>query len=450
MRAILAVLTFISAVLGSPLAAAEPGAATEEVRPALASAKPVTLRDVLRAARNDVAAVRLAEATRQRLESQRSLVLGSYLPVLSAQASGGWAYDNRLVLPELPRIDSKSLSAQGSASLDWAMIDPARPSRVHAATEAFHAGEQASESAKQKAELTALELYLDAIAATSLVEDARINVARRSGQYEAVSGLVHAGLRQPVDAQRAEIEVVSARYTLSIREDDEIAAFSLLSSAMGRNPTARVRPDGLADSLFDVRWSPELAASLARANRPEVKRDGMLTESRKAEHGAAVLARLPVLGVSGTGNISYLDVITGVGIGGYQYGGSAIGYVKWTGLDPATWFQGPVTEAAATEANRQLDLTIQTVATEAVQATYTLRSMRIARERAEAVLRIAETTRTTQDGRYRTGVGSLLELLDAEAVEQQARQRRIEATRDENLAGARLLAACGLLGRLRQ
>jgi outer membrane protein len=421
-----------------------------EVRPALASAKPVSLRDVLRAARNDVAAVRLAEATRERLESQRSLVLGSYLPVLSAQASGGWSYDNRLVLPDLPRIDSKSLSAQGSASLDWAIVDPARSARVHAATEALHAGEQASESAKQKAELTAVELYVDAIAATALVEDARLTLSRRSSQYEAISGLVHAGVRQPVDAQRAEIEVVNARFTLAIRERDEIAAFSLLSSAMGRNPSGRVRPDGLVHSLFDVRWSPDLAAALARANRAEVKRDGMLAESSKAAHGAAVLARLPVLGVSGNGNISYLDVITGQGIDGYQYGGSAFGYVKWTGLDPATWLQGPVTEAMATESSRQLDSTLQTVATEAVQAAYTLQSMRIARERADAILRIAEATRETQGGRYRTGVGSLLELLDAEGVEQQARQRRIEAARDADLAGARLLAACGLLGRLRE
>ena len=95
-------------------------------------------------------------------------------------------------------------------------------------------------------------------------------------------------------------------------------------------------------------------------------------------------------------------------------------------------------------------MTLQNVVTEAVQAVYTLQSMRIARERADAVLRIAETTRATQAGRYRTGVGSLLELLDGEAVEQQARQRRIEAVRDADVAAARLLAACGLLGRLRE
>lgn len=443
-----AALSLISAALYAGGANAESLVAPASPRPALASAAPIALRDVLRAARTDVAAVRLAEATRQRLDSQRDVVLGTYLPSLSVQANGGWSYDNRLVLPELPRIDSKSWSAQATATIDWALLDPARGSRVHAATEALRAGEHDARSVKRAAELAAVEFYVDAIAATELVEDARLTVERRGSQYEAISGLVRAGLRQPVDAQRAEIEVVSARYTLAIREREELAAFSLLSSALGKDPNGRVRPDGLPSAPFDVRWSPELAVSVARANRPELRRDAALSESRKSEHGAAVLARLPVLGLGGTGSISFLDVITGQGIDGYQYGGSTFAYVKWTGLDPTTWLQGPVTEARATEAARQVDVTLQAVASEAVQAVYALEGTRMARERAAAVLRIAEETREAQYGRYRTGVGSLLELLDAEGLEQQARQRRIEAARDANVAAARLLAACGVLDRL--
>jgi outer membrane protein TolC len=63
-------------------------------------------------------------------------------------------------------------------------------------------------------------------------------------------------------------------------------------------------------------------------------------------------------------------------------------------------------------------------------------------------LRASEVTREVQNGRYRAGVASMLELLDAENLEQQARRRRIEAERDHYLAGARLLWASGRIDAL--
>jgi outer membrane protein TolC len=69
-------------------------------------------------------------------------------------------------------------------------------------------------------------------------------------------------------------------------------------------------------------------------------------------------------------------------------------------------------------------------------------------ERARAVLRASETARDAQNGRYRAGLSSMLELLDAEHLAQQARRSRIEAERDQRLAGARLLWASGRLAAL--
>ena len=63
-----------------------------------------------------------------------------------------------------------------------------------------------------------------------------------------------------------------------------------------------------------------------------------------------------------------------------------------------------------------------------------------------ARLREARYRAAMQNGRYLAGLASLLELLDAEDLEQEARQRRIEAQRDEAIKSAQLLSACGMLG----
>jgi outer membrane protein len=170
-----------------------------------------------------------------------------------------------------------------------------------------------------------------------------------------------------------------------------------------------------------------------------------LADARREEHSAAIGARFPVLGVSATGTATYFDVKSGAGIAGTQYGASAVGYLRWNGLDPAVWFRGGVTDAAATEAEKQLATTAQAITSAAVQASYALERARVDLERAAAVLDIARATRDSQEGRYKSGVASLLDLLDAENIEQEARQRRIEAERDHAIAVARLVAACGLL-----
>jgi outer membrane protein len=64
-------------------------------------------------------------------------------------------------------------------------------------------------------------------------------------------------------------------------------------------------------------------------------------------------------------------------------------------------------------------------------------------ERATEVLGAAAATREAQLGRYKAGVASLLELLDAESLEQNARLTRIETSRDYDVARARLLAVVG-------
>ena len=133
------------------------------------------------------------------------------------------------------------------------------------------------------------------------------------------------------------------------------------------------------------------------------------------------------------------------GLRSVGYGGAVGVYLRWRGFDPAIWLKADIIEASKMQAERQLEVTQQSVSAEAVAAFYALQRAKLERERAIEVLLAAGATREAQNDRYRVGVGSLLELLDAENLEQDARQKRIEAERDEAISAARLLAACGLM-----
>jgi outer membrane protein len=410
----------------------------------------ISLREALRRARTDAPAVATAAAAYVLRQAEHSATKGAYFPVLTVQGTSGFGFDNRLVLPGAPRIDSKSLSAQASVGLDWAALDLARGARVDAAAALEHAQALAARTTQRDAVLLAAELYVQAAAAVELARDAELSLTRRSQQESAIAELVQAGTRSPLDMERAKIETLSARYAHAASKIDEVAACAALSAAVGRSATQPVhaRPDGL--QALELELSPASALAAARTDRPELASQSAVIDARQRDYGAAIAARLPTVGVTAMSSISYLDVRAGAGIDGHQYGGSALVYLRWSGLDPAVWTRANVAGAAVAQAERELAARQHAIATQAVAAAYAAARANSELERAIAVLHASETTREVQNGRYRAGVASMLELLDAENLEQQARRRRIEAERDHYLAGARLLWASGRLEALAQ
>jgi outer membrane protein len=436
-------------VLGLTSALAAHAADEPPISTAREAAVPtVTLKEALRKAESDPPSVLVAAASLERARATESAAEGAYLPSLTGQATGGINYDNRIYVPGLPRFESKALLAQGTVTLDWAALTAVRGANIDAAKASVKALTYGREAAKRQAMVAVAEMYIRAYAATDLVKDAELTLQRRTDQHTGILALTRTGLRQPVDAQRAEIEVVSARYLLEGRRDDEVAWWAALAVVLGRSPTSPLRPAESAGAVFDMALSPARARTLAVSNRPELEQSRSVLTQREAEESAAKGARLPTVGVLGSANASYTDTLSGLGVDGSQYGASALAYLRWSGLDPSVWYKGDIAEAATLEAKRQVDAASLAVAGEAVASVHAVIRSKTDRDRAVAVLGASQATREAQNGRYRAGLASLLELLDAENLEQDARRSRIEAERDYQIAQARLLASCGLLARV--
>ncbi|HEX6240468.1 MAG TPA: TolC family protein, partial [Polyangiales bacterium] len=294
----------------------------------------------------------------------------------------------------------------------------------------------------------AVELYLRSLSASALVEDASLNLTRRTRQQESIAELAQAGVRPPVDATRASVETLAARYVLEMRRVDEQASHAALAAAIGQSPERGLRPEPLNHDPFVGPTTIDEASRLARSERPELLRLREQIEAQQASYRAAWASRLPTLGLYAGGQATYYNVIVGDGIDGDQYNARGGLYMRWGGADAQVLRQRYVAQSRIQEAQRELEGTELSIRAEVVDAAYAVRRANAQLEQATQILEAARATRTAQQERYGAGTASLLELLDAEALEQGARRTRIEAQRDFDLARARLLAVCGTLGKL--
>lgn len=386
----------------------------------------------------------LAVLERARAEARAAGAL--WYPSLAVEGVAGMRYSNQPFLLDL-RLNALSYDLHSTAGLDWSALNMARSATISARDTAVQSEQSTSAAAQRLAAAQAAELYLRAGAASDLIEDAKLTLERRSRQHQAISELVKTGSRSPVEAERTKVELLSAKYTLKMRESDEAAAFAALAVAIGKPATEPVRPATRSGEFVGASavFTAERALALAKKNRPEVQSAVFAIAALREDYRAAVLERFPTVGITASGNASWSQAVAGLGLNGSQYGGAAGIYLRWRGLDPVVWLRADIAQASAIQAERALEVTQQAVSGEAVAAFYALQRAKLERERAIEVLLTAGATREAQNDRYRVGVGSLLELLDAESLEQDARQRRIEAERDEAIASARLLAACGLM-----
>lgn len=498
---IAALLAAKTAALPSSVARAEdeaPEAAAADAieRP---SGKPVTLSQVVQRARQNPPAVVAALASLQRFEAQEFQAKGAYLPRLSVGAQSGVLYSNYPYLvstaqpptdigpapvvadPANPtqqesaltadyiarafaaqnqaaqqkptfgtrRVDNTAINTSGNVNVDWTIVDFARRGNVAMATALREQQQYATAQAQRVAIQAAVQLFVRGLSAQQLVDDARLSSARRDDQLKSIAALVRAGVRPSVDAQRAEIEAVAARHWLEVRIIEHQLTMASLAAALGEDPADPVRPVQFDGDPFATPGSLKDATRLAMQNRPDIQQAEAMVTASQADHRAAIGSRLPTLGITGTGQLSYMDVKNGFGADGRTLSGSAFGYLRWNAFDPTVFRRAKVTSKVVIETQKQFETKLLALKREVAEALFAAQIAKAQFDRATETLAAATTTRQAQNERYRAGVSTLLELLDAEEIEQNARRGRIEAARDYDLARAQLLAVCGTIERLK-
>jgi len=429
------------------VALAEPSQA--EAIPASEAPLHLHFNEVVKRARSAPPSVRLALQNAVTAKAQADAAAAQYLPKVTVEGQYGVTYRDQPIAPppNLVRIDGTLATTTGTLSAEWLVTDfGSRYASVEAAKRSEEAAQYGGEVARNDAARTAGEMFVQVVADKAWLLNSHENVTRREAQFRLIEKLVLAGLRPNVDAVRAKVDLVAAERAVRVAEAQLAADRVVLSSALGLDPNLPIDVSDADPDLVGLPSSTGAAVRTAEERRAELGRAHKSVAASEQRASQAARARLPTLSLTGSGQVSNANLLQGQGMPGNTYQAAGAVVARWSALDVVTWRNARVARESLAAQQQDQSATSLRIRTEAAQSFFAHQKAQASYEQATQVLASAAEALRAQSDRYRAGIASLLELLDAQNIEQQARGNVILAKRDVDLSRVRLLAACGVLG----
>jgi TolC family type I secretion outer membrane protein len=381
------------------------------------------------------------EAGRARIGQARS----GYLP----QLSGDWS-TNRQKSSFSSRTGGPSNAAggavsqanaftfhQGAVSLSQTLFDFGQTfAAIRAAQARTDSLAADADTTRRQIVLEVKESYFGLLAARRLADVAEETVRSNEQQLAQARGRNEVGFAPRLDVTRSEVQLASAELDrLSARNNVSIAEVTLQNALGVDGPLAFE----LEDVLADPRPVPEERSALERAyeRRPELL--SLLAEERAAEQDVAQRWRQLLPTVRGNAN----------------YGGSASDFPleeQWSvgAAVDVPIFDGGLTLSRVSEGKavlhslrfeqqrlrQQIALQVRTALLDVQRTAEAMRVTERATGQARENLELAE-------GRYQTGVGNVIELVDAQRARASADADYVRALYDHQIAVAALEQAIG-------
>ncbi|HTP49237.1 MAG TPA: TolC family protein [Anaeromyxobacteraceae bacterium] len=284
--------------------------------------------------------------------------------------------------------------------------------------------------------------YFTARASKDLVAVARETLANQEAHLRQTEGFVEVGTQPEIALAQSRYNVANARVQLITAENNYVTAKAQLNQAMGvEGPTDYDVATETFAAVSGEDDSNQTLLAQALAHRPDFKSDEEQIDAQ----------RLTVSSVKGT----YWPSI-GVQFNWVNAGIDPFHTVwNWNVQATLNWniYQGGLTvaqqqeqEANLTSLVAQTDQLRQQVRLDVEQARLAVLAAKASLSAAADALTNAKDLLRLAEGRYEVGIGSIIELSDAQVAETSAAAQRVQA--DYNLASARaqLLRALGDLG----
>ncbi|HEY3450249.1 MAG TPA: TolC family protein [Myxococcales bacterium] len=288
--------------------------------------------------------------------------------------------------------------------------------------------------------LQARASFFQARAGRALVKVAEENLASQLRHLEQIDGFVRAGTRPEIDLAQVRADVANARLQLVNAQNTYAQAKAELNQAMGvERSTEYEVADEQLPALEGEDASEEALVEQAVKTRPEMHAleqqavaQGLQIRSTQANYWPSVGVST---GLNNVGIDSLVDTAWNWNLG------ATLTWSFYTG--GSTRAQVRELEAGKSGLEAQLSSQRQQVRLEVVKARLGLVA---AKASVEATAQAVENTRQRQtlaEARYQAGVGSILELQDAQVAGTNAQGQAIQAAFNVSLARAQLLRALG-------
>jgi outer membrane protein len=419
----------------------------------MAAARIVTLDEALASAREHQPQLRQFHAASEAADARAGQALAPLLPQVNASGSYLRTTSNSIARPGSSNIGcvpdathtcpspfttyNSYFDQIGVSQLIWDF--GGQPSRLSAARSSAQAAVNNERSALLTIELNVRQTYFDALANRALVKVAQDTLDNLNKHLAQIQGFVNAGTRPEIDLVQARTDCANARVQLISAENAWETSRVQLNFAMG--VPGRIDYD-LADDPQpevageDAEGDP-LYAEAERA-RPDVAAFEEQVHAQQATVRSFEASYLPSL----SGNL------------GFTQGGTTLDRLGWNASAGVTlsWnvFAGGLTrqevrEAEANVANAvsQLDQLRQQLRVDVDTARLAVKAAKVTTSASqEALLNARERLRLAEQ-RYQVGVGSSIELGDAQVALTMAAAQAVQADDGLAVARAQLLRALG-------
>ena len=365
--------------------------------------------------------------------AQVGIALGDYLPSLDGKAS-----TNRI------HVDGGQTTDQRNAALtlSWLLYDfGARGASLENARQVLSAASYSLDATVQSVFLAAMQGYYNAQAARAVVSASRLSEKASQESLAAAETRYRVGSATPADRLQAQTASSQATLTRIRAEGLQKTTLGTLANLIGLDAGTPLRLTDIAHPTPDEAFVRDIDALIeeARARRPDLKSAEAQYEAARANIDLARANGLPTLSL-GAGP-------TWQRINDANLHGNSVGLTLtlpiFSGF--ATTYairkaeaQADVAVAQRNELRLQVALDVWTAYQSLTTATQTVRSTADLMASAEQSERVAL-------GRYKAGVGNILDVLNAQSALASARQQRIQALLDWHVSRATLARAVGAL-----
>ena len=291
------------------------------------------------------------------------------------------------------------------------------------------------ENTWQQVELNVRTAYYTVLATQALVNVAQQTVDSNQKKLDLARGLFDVGQRPRFDVTKAEVDLENSRISLLQATNGVVLSRIALTQAVGRD----VKDATLVFPELPPAEQPDVSALLQTAmeNRPDLKSVDLQILAAGETLDSIRSAWLPVLGATGT----------------VRWNGTDAPFVSnWTAGATLTWpflnggavlgrAESQTGVIAQIKAGR--DLLLLQIRSDVEQAVATLGESRARRAVAKTLVVQAKESLDLAGGRYQAGLGTIIELSDAQTSYSNAQAQEVKAVFDLATAWAQLKKATG-------
>lgn len=397
--------------------------------PAIDSAQPMTLADVVNMALCNNPQTRQSWANARSQAAQVGISTSTYLPSVSASVSGD-------------RSSNATTARSAGLTLSYLLFDfGGRAAGRENAQQLLAAANASSDSTVQTVFLNVVQGYYNTLAAQAALAAASKSEEAAELSHAAAAARYQAGTATPADKLSAQTAWSQARLNRINAEGTLNKSRGTLANTMGlqANQAVSLAEEQNLPPAPAFEQNIQVLIEQARRQRPDLLAAEAQIRAAEAGVAAAEAAGKPSLSLVASGSRRDSAGLTS----NASSVGVSLSVPLFSGYAPTYRIRAAEAQLESSKANAK-KLSNQ-VALDVWNAYHTLLTATESVRTSNDLLASAEQSERVALGRYQAGVGSMLDVLNAQSTLAVARQQHIQARLDWNVGRAALAQAMGTL-----